>query len=514
MPEIRLESVSKYYKNERRSRITAAVEDVNLIIRQGEFVFVTGSSGAGKSPLLQLICGDIQPSRGTVYLGKQQISQRVGRDRLRACFGQVSQTPQLMRQRTIAENLTMVARTRHVQTRMTAPQRMEKVLRMVGLKNVENKYPVELSGGECRLVELARAMINTDVQKIAEGLGIVSSVAASANIDISELTAAIGTITAVTQRSGSEAARALRALILNITGNTEIAIDPDSDEAWTAEEIQAMTDALQKFNIATRETVDGVEKLRNPMEVIGDMAMQWEKGLLSEVDLNDLVSDLGGKLRSNQLMALIQNFDMYESMVQDFAGAAGSADKEFGIYMDSWEARLNQLNSAWTNFVASFGIEDFIKDLISFGTALLTVADSDVGRLIVQIGALTVAFGLLSSAFKAIKTAAAGSSIVLSLTKIVTGGTAAAEAMNLLTGALLKSPLFWAVSAGLVIFAVGKVIDALTVSVEELNEEIDETNTQISEIEGKIADLEAKGASETVIDIYLKKLAALNEDLK
>ena len=55
----------------------------------------------------------------------------------------------------------MVARTRHVQTRMTAPQRMEKVLRMVGLKNVENKYPVELSGGECRLVELARAMINS-----------------------------------------------------------------------------------------------------------------------------------------------------------------------------------------------------------------------------------------------------------------------------------------------------------------------------------------------------------------
>ena len=161
MPEIRLESVSKYYKNERRSRITAAVEDVNLIIRQGEFVFVTGSSGAGKSTLLQLICGDIQPSRGTVYLGKQQISQRVGRDRLRACFGQVSQTPQLMRQRTIAENLTMVARTRHVQTRMTAPQRMEKVLRMVGMKNVENKYPVELSGGECRLVELARAMINS-----------------------------------------------------------------------------------------------------------------------------------------------------------------------------------------------------------------------------------------------------------------------------------------------------------------------------------------------------------------
>lgn len=66
MPEIRLEEVSKYYKQENR-RI-AVVEDINLVIRQGEFVFVTGSSGAGKSTLLQLIHGQLRPDHGSIYL--------------------------------------------------------------------------------------------------------------------------------------------------------------------------------------------------------------------------------------------------------------------------------------------------------------------------------------------------------------------------------------------------------------------------------------------------------------
>lgn len=160
LPEIRLDNVSKYYRSEMKGRLTAAVEDINLTIRQGEFVFVTGSSGAGKSTLLQLICGDIQPSKGVVYLGQRRLDQRFGRERALACFGQVPQTPQLMRQRTIADNLTLVART-HFRRGGSVRTRMEKVLGMVGLSGVQKKFPVELSGGECRLVELARAMINS-----------------------------------------------------------------------------------------------------------------------------------------------------------------------------------------------------------------------------------------------------------------------------------------------------------------------------------------------------------------
>ena len=110
VPDIRLEGVSKYYKNDRRR--FAAVDEINLTIRQGEFVFVTGSSGAGKSTLLQLICGEIVPSEGKVYFGKKRVDQRRKEEHIRASFGKVPQIPQLMRKRTIEQNLEVVARTK------------------------------------------------------------------------------------------------------------------------------------------------------------------------------------------------------------------------------------------------------------------------------------------------------------------------------------------------------------------------------------------------------------------
>ena len=155
MPEIRLEEVSKYYKQENR-RI-AAVEDINLVIRQGEFVFVTGSSGAGKSTLLQLILGQLRPDHGSIYLNDTDTThfRRWGRERYRRQFGYVPQIPQLMRQKTIGENLETVV----MIGRRRREGMVQKALGMVGLHGVEDRYPVELSLGECRRVELARAII-------------------------------------------------------------------------------------------------------------------------------------------------------------------------------------------------------------------------------------------------------------------------------------------------------------------------------------------------------------------
>ena len=130
----------------------------------------------------------------------------------------------------------------------------------------------------------------TSVEKLAGGMGIVSSLAAQAGMEVQETMAAIGTITAVTQESGNSAARALRALILNIQGSTEIAIDEASGERWTEDEIEATAAALGDLNVATREYKDGVEQLRNPMDVIGELSEKYRKGLISEVQLQEVVS--------------------------------------------------------------------------------------------------------------------------------------------------------------------------------------------------------------------------------
>lgn len=173
MPTIKLEHVSKYYKISRRERqrrigdkrYEIGVEGVDLTIEQGDFVFLIGSSGAGKSTLLNLISGRLKPDRGTVYLGTMNLSKliRWSHNRATVMFGRVWQEHSLIRKMTVEENLWIAAQvgrrrfesTRHVELRV------KKVLGLVGMKGVEGKYPVEMSIGECRRVELARSLINS-----------------------------------------------------------------------------------------------------------------------------------------------------------------------------------------------------------------------------------------------------------------------------------------------------------------------------------------------------------------
>ena len=161
MPQIRLEQVSKYYQQEKKA--VPAVREIDLTIEQQEFVFVTGSSGAGKSTLLNLIAGEITPTAGAVYLDNVPIGQqrRFGHPRKAGCIGYVPQISQLMRKRTIEENLAMASMIGRGRRKVPMEERIRKAPCMVGLKDVEKRYPVELSLGECHRVELARAIINS-----------------------------------------------------------------------------------------------------------------------------------------------------------------------------------------------------------------------------------------------------------------------------------------------------------------------------------------------------------------
>lgn len=168
MPTIYLEHVSKFYKPKRRKKSLVpqemGVEDVDVTIRQGEFVFVVGGSGAGKSTLLRLITGETKPSQGKVYLGDRDLSRAMAlsRNRMSVLFGKIWQDPTLIRKKTIGENLALASRIAlGRESAKMVDIRVKKVLGLVGMKGVEGKYPVELSIGECRRVELARALIGS-----------------------------------------------------------------------------------------------------------------------------------------------------------------------------------------------------------------------------------------------------------------------------------------------------------------------------------------------------------------
>lgn len=160
MPEIRMEKVSKIYKTEDK-RKHYAVRDLELTVQQGEFVFLIGSSGAGKSTMLKLIGGEISPDEGVVYVDNGNIARFFGpwKVRLARTYGVVSQQTLLIRKRTIMENLMVAARANGMQRKSKAAA--EKVLGLVGLPKVGDCFPAQLSIGEVRRVELARALISS-----------------------------------------------------------------------------------------------------------------------------------------------------------------------------------------------------------------------------------------------------------------------------------------------------------------------------------------------------------------
>jgi len=159
MAEVRLDKVTKFYKEERR--VNYAVKDINLTVEQGEFVFLIGSSGAGKSTLLRLMCGELKPDEGIVCLNGANLARMVGPWRARAMrnFGVVSQQGMLIRKRTVWDNLLLAAAAAGV--RRKGEEAARKALGIVGLPGVEQCYPAELSIGESRRVELARALLNS-----------------------------------------------------------------------------------------------------------------------------------------------------------------------------------------------------------------------------------------------------------------------------------------------------------------------------------------------------------------
>lgn len=246
----------------------------------------------------------------------------------------------------------------------------------------------------------------TSIEKIAEGLGKVAPIAAQAHVGADELTAAIGTITAVTQRSGTEAATALRALFLNIIGDTKTEID--EGVTWTTGEIAGLRDVIKLYAKDAYDAAQASGDVINPMKAIAGLSQSMKDGFLTEQKLMEMVSDIGGKLRTSQLLALIQNWDMYQSMLSDFAGAAGSADKEVENALDSWTRKTEILHNKWTQFVSNLVETDTIKDALDGVIGLVEFLDSDTGRLVIQIGLLVAALTLANKGFTALMNTGVG----------------------------------------------------------------------------------------------------------
>lgn len=348
----------------------------------------------------------------------------------------------------------------------------------------------------------------TSIQKIAEGLPIVANVASMAGMSMEETMAMIGTITATTQESGTKAATAARALILNILGDTTTEI-ADGVTA-TEETVQSLSGILQKYAPDVVEAAQATGELINPMEAIAALSEAAKDGLLTEADLMTLVSDLGGKLRANQLLALLENFDTYNDMLRDMGTAAGSANTEIGVMLDTWESKANILKNTWTEFVSHIADTEAIKAGLDLVIGLVEVLDSGFGKFAVTVAGSTVAVALLSKGIVALETGI--TALALSQGPLAAGVTTTAAAFKVLTGAMLANPLFWVAGGAALIYVIAKAVDGLTTTYDEQTQKVSELKAEFESAYGQGSRLdELKSKTEALTEAEKKELEILQK---
>ena len=153
---IHLNNVTKVYPNG-----STGVENINLHINKGEFVFIVGSSGSGKSTLMKLLLKELDPTEGDIVINRVKTNElsRKQIPYLRRNLGVVFQDFRLLPNKTVYENVAFAMRVIEAPSRIIR-RNVPAVLALVGLGKKGRSYPNQLSGGEQQRTALARAIVN------------------------------------------------------------------------------------------------------------------------------------------------------------------------------------------------------------------------------------------------------------------------------------------------------------------------------------------------------------------
>jgi len=148
---------------------SAALVDINLEIEKGQFVFLTGRSGAGKTTFLKLLFREVEPSEGQILINGQNVNRlsRLAVARLRQAIGLVFQEFKLLPRLTAVENVALAAEVVGT-SRRESQTKAYQLIRELGLEKKYDAKPPTLSGGEQQRIAIARALINDPMLVLAD----------------------------------------------------------------------------------------------------------------------------------------------------------------------------------------------------------------------------------------------------------------------------------------------------------------------------------------------------------
>lgn len=268
---ILLEKVQKIYRAKHGD--VAAVQDANLEIRQGEIFGIIGYSGAGKSSLIRMLNQLEKPTSGRITIGGRVISAITGKElrEARQEIGMIFQHFNLLWSRTVRENIAFPLEIAGVR-KEERQERVDELIRLVGLEGREDAYPSQLSGGQKQRVGIARALANEPKVLLCD-----------------EATSALD----------PETTDQILDLLLDINARLGLTIVLITHEMHVIQKICDRVAVMEKGSIV--EMGDVLEVFRNPKQ---EITKRFVKQITDSIDTNEAIEHLTEKYPSGQVVRL------------------------------------------------------------------------------------------------------------------------------------------------------------------------------------------------------------------
>ncbi len=217
------------------------------------------------------------------------------------------------------------------------------------------------------------------MEDMATAMSEAGTVASSYRVSIEDLSAMIGTIESVTKLGGGEVGNAIKAILINLQNVT-------SDK---------IVDTLNAANASMTEFVNGAEKLRNPIDILRDLAKTFNQ--LDEDDplRAEILTNIGQKYHAAKLGALLQNMEMFDKMLVDYSEGTGSALEESNKSAENLTGTINKLSNSWTEFINTIVKSDGLKNGVKLLDSLVQGATNLVDKL-GSLGTIGLGAGLFA----------------------------------------------------------------------------------------------------------------------
>lgn len=334
----------------------------------------------------------------------------------------------------------------------------------------------------------------TTLEKLADAMPIVASTAANMNMSFEETLALLGTINSKTQETGRKTATAVRSFLIAISGQVGEFVD-DVGETYevTTQNVEALTDALKIYGNEAVQAAIQTGQIINPMEALNSLAQAYKDGLIDDISLQEMLIKVAGKMRYNQLVTIVKDLasesSTYREILEQLPMAAGTADKEIGTMLTSWQAKTQILSNTWTEFISHLVETDGVKAGLDLLTGVINLLDSTIGQAAAKAALLTAAFAGINAISK--------NTLIPAITLLIDHfmGVSSAEllaaessgtlatAMNAIPGMAIVTVL------GLLIYGFYRLAEAnkeVTVSTEELQSRYQEASSELSALQKKL----------------------------